>query len=185
LGDVDCTHSYEAHIVNGSISKHTIWFVSHLNKTLQHVHELYYFCKYCVNGGDGPCDNYIHVRPWDLVTLEPCSPIDVRCDLDIHDRWQVSHDGESLTACVEVGFVVVAINDTQDNASSWILICTERLHMVAHEKHVDAYGQMFLYGNQNVMNKYFKQQGRSPYSYVQHDKGETYIYSHLIRAMKF
>jgi hypothetical protein len=57
--------------------------------------------------------------------------------------------------------------------------------MVAHGKHVDAYGQMFLYGSQIVIGKYFKQQGRSPYSYFQCDKGETYIYSHLIRAMKF
>jgi hypothetical protein len=44
---------------------------------------------------------------------------------------------------------------------------------------------MFLYGNQVVIDKYFKQQGRSPYSYVWCDKGEAYIYSHLTRAMKF
>jgi hypothetical protein len=57
--------------------------------------------------------------------------------------------------------------------------------MVAQEKHIDAYGQMFIYGSQVANGKYFKQQGRSPYSYVQCDKGETYIYSHLIKAMKF
>ncbi len=51
------------------------------------------------------------------MTLEPCSPIDVGCDLEIDDRWEVSHDGESLVACLEVGdyFVVVAIDDAQDN----------------------------------------------------------------------
>jgi hypothetical protein len=38
--------------------------------------------------------------------------------------------------------------------------------MVIEDKHVDAYGQMFLYGSQVVIGKYFKQQGRSPYSYV-------------------
>jgi hypothetical protein len=30
--------------------------------------------------------------------------------------------------------------------------------MVAQEKHVDAYGQMFFYGSQVVIGKYFKQQ---------------------------
>jgi hypothetical protein len=42
-----------------------------------------------------------------------------------------------------------------------------------------------FFGSQVVIDKYFEQQGKSPYSYVQCDKGEAYIYSHLIRAMKF
>ncbi len=37
-----------------------------------------------------------------LMTLEPCSPIDVGCDLEINNRWEVSHNGESLTTCLEV-----------------------------------------------------------------------------------
>ncbi len=57
--------------------------------------------------------------------------------------------------------------------------------MVIKDEHVDAYGQMFLYNSQIVISKYFKQQGRSLYSYVQCDIGEAYIYSHFIRAVKF
>jgi hypothetical protein len=38
--------------------------------------------------------------------------------------------------------------------------------MVIEEKHVDTYGQMFFYSSQVVIGKHFKQQGRSPYSYV-------------------
>jgi hypothetical protein len=57
--------------------------------------------------------------------------------------------------------------------------------MVIEKKHVDAYGQMFIYGSQVVIGKYFKQQGRSLYSYVQCDIGEAYIFSHLIRVVKF
>ncbi len=186
MGDVDSTHGCEAHKVSGSRSKHVICSVSHLIKTLLHVQELSCFCKFCVDGGDGPYDNYTHVQPWDLVTLEPCSAIDVRCDLIIDDMWQVSHDGESLTTCLEVGdyFVVVATNDVEE-CWFWVLMCTEKLHMVIEEKHVNTYGQMFFYDNQVVISKYFKQQGRSPYSYVQCDIGEAYIYSHFIRAMKF
>jgi hypothetical protein len=43
----------------------------------------------------------------------------------------------------------------------------------------------FFYGSQIIIGKYFKQQGKSPYSYVQCDKGKLYIYSHLIRVVKF
>ncbi len=81
------------------------------------MRELFCFCKYCVNGVDGPCDNYTHVQPWDLVTLEPCSPIDAWCDLEIDDKWEVSHDGESLITCLEIGecFVVIITDDAQNN----------------------------------------------------------------------
>jgi hypothetical protein len=69
------------------------------------------------------------------MTLKPCSRIDVGCDPKIDDRWEVSHDEESLATCLEVGdyFVVVVTDDAQDNASFWILICIKRLHMVAQE----------------------------------------------------
>jgi hypothetical protein len=187
LGDVDRTHGYEAHKVSGSRSKHAIHSIFHLNKTLLHVRELSCFYKFCVDGGDGPCDNYTHVQPWDLMALEPYSSIDVRCDPDIDDMREVSHDGESLVACLEVGdyFVITATNDVKDNVGFWGFNVHREVAYGNREKHVDAYGQMFLYNNQVVISKYFKQQGRSPHSYVQCDMGETYIYSHLIKAMKF
>jgi hypothetical protein len=121
------------------------------------------------------------------MTLEPCSSIDVRCDPNIGDMWEVSHDGESLAACFEVGdyFVVVAIDDVKDSVGFWVLMCTKKLHMVTKDKQIDAYGQMFIYNNQVVIGKYFEQQGRSMYSYVQCDIGEAYIYSHFIRVVKF
>ncbi len=79
--------------------------------------ELSCFCNYCIDGGDWPYDNYTHVQPWDLVTLKPCSPIDAWCDLEIDDKWEVFHDGDSLVACLEIGecFVVVITNDAQFN----------------------------------------------------------------------
>jgi hypothetical protein len=36
-----------------------------------------------------------------------------------------------------------------------------------------------------VIGKYYKQQGRSDLSYVLCSEGEAYIYSHLVRAVKF
>lgn len=71
-----------------------------MNKILLCVCELSCFCKFCV---DGPCDNHSHVQPWDLVALEPCSPIDDRCDFKTNDTWEVSHDEETLAACLEIG----------------------------------------------------------------------------------
>jgi hypothetical protein len=57
LGDVDRIHGYEARTIEGNIPKHAIQSVSHLNKTLLQVHELSCFCKFYLDGGDGPCDN--------------------------------------------------------------------------------------------------------------------------------
>jgi len=74
-----------------------------VNKTLLCVRELFWFCKFCVDGGDGPCDNHSHVQPWDLVALEPCFPIDDRCDLEMNDMWEVSPGGETLAACLKIG----------------------------------------------------------------------------------
>jgi hypothetical protein len=61
------------------------------------------------------------------MALKPCSPIDVKCDLETNDIWEASHDGESLATCLEIGecFVVVANDDTKDGARFWILICTK------------------------------------------------------------
>jgi hypothetical protein len=100
---------------------------------------------------------------------------------------EVFHDSESLAACLEVGdyFAVATIDDAEDNAGFWVLMCTKRLHMVTKEKHVNTYGHMFIYSSQVVIGKYFKQQGRSSYSYVRCDIGEAYIYSHLIKVVKF
>ncbi len=103
MGNVDHNHGYETCTVDGSRSKYAIQSVSHVNKTLLCVRELSWFCKFCVDGGDGPCDNHSHVQPWDLLALEPCSPIDDRCDLETNDTWEVSHDGETLAACLEIG----------------------------------------------------------------------------------
>jgi hypothetical protein len=56
---------------------------------------------------------------------------------------------------------------------------------VTKDMHVDAFGQEFPHGSQVVIGRYFNQQGRNLYSYVQCDKSEAYIFSHLIRALKF
>jgi hypothetical protein len=117
MGDVNRTHGYEAQTIEGSRSKHSNQSVSHLNKTLLHVRELSCFCKLCLDGGNGPCDNETHVATFDLVTLEPCLPIDSRCDIETIDAWEVSNDGESLATCFEVGdcFVITTQDNTEKN----------------------------------------------------------------------
>jgi len=63
LGDFDCTHGYEAHIVSGSRSKHVICSISNLNKSLLYVQELSCFYEFCIDGGDG------HVKTIPLYNL--------------------------------------------------------------------------------------------------------------------
>jgi hypothetical protein len=113
-----------------------------LNKTLLHVCELSCFSKLCLDGGNGPCDNETHAVTFDLVTLEPCLPIDFRCPIETIDAWEVSNDGHSLATCLEVGdnFVVIAQDNIENNACFWVLMCVERLHMVTKDMHVDAFG---------------------------------------------
>ncbi len=82
MGAVNRTHGYEAWTIEGNRSKHSIQSVFHLNKTFLHVHELSCFCKFYLDGGDGPCDNETHVATFDLMTLEPCLIIDSRCDIE-------------------------------------------------------------------------------------------------------
>ncbi len=118
LRDVDCTHGYEAHKVDGSRSKRVIWSIFHFNRTLLHVRELSYFCKFCVDGRNGPCNNCTHIQPWDVVALKPCSPINAKCDLKVDDMWEVSQDGKLLTTCLEVGdyFVIVTNDDIKKSS---------------------------------------------------------------------
>jgi hypothetical protein len=100
MGDVNHIHGYEAWTIEGNISKHFIWSVFHLNKTLLHVCELSCFYKFCLDGGNGPCDNKTQVATFDLVKLEPCLPIDSMCDIRTIDAWENSNDGESLATCL-------------------------------------------------------------------------------------
>lgn len=110
-----------------------------------------------------------------------------RCDIETNDAKETSNDGELAVICLEVGnyFSIVANNDKENNFKFWVVICVEGLHMVTKDKHVYAFGQTFLYGNQVVISRYFNQQGRSPYSYVQCDQSEVYIFSHLVKVAKF
>jgi hypothetical protein len=129
MGDVNCTHGYETQTIEGCRSKHSIPVVSHLNKTLLHVCELSCFYKFYLDGGDGPCDNKTHAATFDLVTLEPCLPIDSMCDIETTDAREVSNDGEPLVTCLEVRdcFVVVAQDNTENNGSFWVSMCAKGL----------------------------------------------------------
>ncbi len=128
-----------------------------------------------------------------------------RCDTEVNDARETSNDGESSIVCLKVGdcFSIVVNDDKENNIRFWVVIYVEGLHMVTKDKHVYVFGRAFLYGNQVVISRYFNQvvisryfnqvvisryfnqQGRSPYSYVQCDQGEVYIFSHLVKAIKF
>ncbi len=90
-------------------------------QTLLHLHELFCFYKFYLNGGDGPCDNETHATIFDLVTLEPCLPIDSRCDIKTIDAWEVSNDGESLATCLEIGGQFCYCSPRQHGKQCWFL----------------------------------------------------------------
>jgi hypothetical protein len=186
MEDVNRNIGWDCKTVPGSRSKHSIQSVSHVNKTLLRVRELSCFCDFCMDGGDGPCASSTHVSKYDLVTLEPCLSA-ARLDEFDEDEQMISDDGEMLAKILEEGdnFAVLAEPERDSEAHFWILLCTERLHVVEEESKVDSYGQTVTKGEQIVIGKYYKQQGRSDLSYVLCSEGEAYIYSHLVRAVKF
>ncbi|CAM6097897.1 unnamed protein product [Calypogeia fissa] len=140
-----------------------------------------------MDGGDGPCANAQHVMKYDLVTLEPCASIARIDEHEFEDEQLISNDGGMLERTLEEGdhFAVISDPDSDGGMGFWILLCTERLHMVEEHSKEDNYGQTVTRGEQLVVGKYYQQQGQSEYSYVLRPQGEAYIYSHLVRAMKF
>ncbi|CAM6129056.1 unnamed protein product [Calypogeia fissa] len=120
--------------------------------------------------------------------MEPCiSTTRTDEDDEFEDEQLISSDGEKLARTLEEGdhFAVIAEPDSDTGAQFWILLCTERLHMVEEESKKDSYGQTVTKGEQIVKGKYYEQQGRNECSYVLCPDGEAYIYSHLVRAVKF
>jgi hypothetical protein len=58
--------------VEGTRGFHQVKSVG-LDKISFCVQNLSYFCKFCSNGKDGPCDNEAYVAPFTFIHLEPCN----------------------------------------------------------------------------------------------------------------
>jgi hypothetical protein len=183
--DVVRADQFNARRVEGTRSFHQVRSVG-LDMISLQVRTLSCFCSFCQDGGDGPCDNAAYVEAYKLIRIEPCNIDDVRADVE-HVDVIGEGDREAIVACLEVGdhFAVVADEGNSEDADFWILITEQTLHAVEEESREDCWGQKVYKGEQIVVGRYYKQQGRSMRSYVLCDAGPAYIYSHLVIAAKF
>ena len=68
--EVNLMASFNARTMDGTRSFHQICSVNLEGTSLQ-LRDLSCFCKFCMDGGDGPCNNVAHVHAFALIRLEP------------------------------------------------------------------------------------------------------------------
>jgi hypothetical protein len=61
-----------------------------LDKISLHVWNLFRFLRYCLDGGDGPCDNETYIALFGIVYLEPCPS---NAQVDVEPMFQVKKIG--------------------------------------------------------------------------------------------
>ncbi len=85
--------------------------------------DLSYFCKFCINDGNGPCDHVNYVLRFDLIQLVPCRPQDVRDDEIDKNNYLISSDREMLTTTLDVGdhFAIIDAKDNNESDDFWVL----------------------------------------------------------------
>jgi hypothetical protein len=66
-----------------------------LNKISLYIWNFSCFCKFCIDGGDGPCDHLDYVPRFSLIRLVPCRPKDVKNKIK-EDNCLISNDREML-----------------------------------------------------------------------------------------
>ncbi len=80
----------------------------------------------------GVCPNQAHVKSWQLITLEPCSSIDMLVEVnDDNTNWEVGPNNNQLAFELQVGgnFVVCVEVGNEENSLFWVLTCVRRLFM--------------------------------------------------------
>ncbi len=127
LANVNQEQQFNAHTVVGMRSLHQVRNVG-LDKISLQIWNLSCFCKFCIDGGDGPCDHLDYVPVFSFIQLVPYRPEDVKNEIE-EDNCLISNDKEMLATTLNVGkhFVVIATKDNIEGNDFWILICEEAL----------------------------------------------------------
>ena len=189
---VNLMPSLNARTVDGTRSFHQVRSVNLEGTSLQ-VRDLSYFCKFCMDGGDGPYDNATYVPAFILIRLKPCETTTEswqergRREIEerrIHPRMTAA---EACAAILEVGDHFAVLADEGGNGPEfWILQRIETLHVVEESTKEDSWGQMVYHGEQIVIGTYNKQKGKKGTSFIREDPNRpALIYSHLVLASKF
>ena len=143
---VNLMPSLNARTVDGTRSFHQVRSVNLEGTSLQ-VWDLSCFCKFCMDGGDGPCDNATYVPAFILIRLEPCETTTEsrrergRREIEerrIHPRMTAA---KARAATLEVGDHFAVLADEGGNGPEfWILQCIETLHAVEESTKENSWG---------------------------------------------
>ncbi len=87
--DVNMINQFNAYIMEGILGFHQAKGVG-LDKISLHVWNLFRFLRYCLDGGDGPCDNETYIALFGIVYLEPCPS---NAQVDVEPMFQVKKIG--------------------------------------------------------------------------------------------
>ncbi len=119
-----------------------------------------------------------------MVRLQPCNVDDAHVDVEFVP--QLETNWEALATTIKVGhhFVVVAEEGNNEGSDFWIFICEKPLHDVEEEMKKDSWGKVVFQGRQIVIGKYYKQQGKSPLSYILYENGSTMKYSSTLSLLQ-
>ncbi|KAG0631145.1 hypothetical protein M758_1G230800 [Ceratodon purpureus] len=177
--------------VPGSRSLHSIRSVSHTNNVLLECRDFCCFCSACGRGESGVCANAAHVRPWELVTLQPLSSDDaVQESEDPDPSWIVETGDNILAAECQVGdhFAIVADPNNLDEPGEefYVLQCTKSMYVHRGPSTRDAWNTVIDDGDEVLEGYYYRHRGRRPNSFVfLREAGVARVYSHLVCATKF
>ncbi len=110
-----------------------------------------------------------YVKPWKLVTLEPCDTSDVLCDMELDElAWGMGSERNGLAAYLEVGdnFSIRAEERNEEGVDFYILKCLKPLHIVEFYARPDDWQQYVEVGDEIVIGQYNKQSGWAKTSFV-------------------
>lgn len=118
--DVNRVDQFNAQTKEATQCFHQIKSVG-LDKIPFRVRALFCFCRFCFNGGNGPCDNEAYIAPFNLVQLEPCNANDAHVDVEFVPQLEINW--EALVATIEAGdhFVVVAKKENSEGSDFGLL----------------------------------------------------------------
>ena len=187
--EVDSKDALNCKSISSSRSMHSVRSVSPFNNVLLEVRDFSCFCEHCVKGTVGICPNIQYVQLWKLETLEP-----VRAGDAVQEVEEVEHDlsfqlDDNLNAVeLQVGdnFAVAAESGNAEGVEFYILQYTKAMYLEKEDTLTDAWKGVTEMGDEVVEGLYYKQQGKSPKSYVLlRDHGVARIFSHLVCHSKF
>ena len=188
-GDVQRFPRFECKTINGSRSLHCVNGYSQTSICALRYKQLSCFCNACIKQQWARCKNRSHVQMWQYHTLEPLDNDENSSSDDEEDYTcngpTYSGHADILSDALSVGdnFAVPPEEGNEEEVDFYLLKCASIKERTTRDQR-DGWGN-------NISKNTFIVKGHW-YKYLQNDLYElwdnrplAFIYSHLIRAIKF